>query len=108
VRRVVRAEVASSWLRIVAVGVGILWLVTAAAAFMTEWHQLDITEGNMSGIGPAGTSAGWKLTTALTLSGQASFGYAIAAAILFAASVWFSRQRALDALEALDEGDEES
>jgi hypothetical protein len=106
VRRVVRAEAAASWLRIAAIVVGILWLVTALAAFATAWHQLDLTEGNMSSLGPAGTSATWKLSTSLTLSGQASWGYAVAAAILFAASVWFTRQQALDALEALDDDEE--
>ena len=106
VRRVVRAEAAASWLRIAAIAIGLLWVVTALAAFATAWHQLDLTQGNFSGVGPAGTSTVWHLTTSLTESGRASWGYATAAALLFAASVWFSRQRALDALEALDDEDD--
>jgi hypothetical protein len=103
VRRVVRAESASSWLRIGAIVLGLLWLATAVAAFATEWHQLGASDG---GFGGGGTSTTWRLTTSLTLSGQASWGYAIAAAILFAASVLLSREQARDALDDLDATDE--
>jgi hypothetical protein len=106
VRRVVRAESAASWLRIGAVILAILWLITAVAAFATEWHQLAGT--GAGGFGSGAISTPWRISTSLTLSGQASWGYAIAAAILFAASVLLSREQARDALDDLDATDEAS
>ena len=79
----------------------------AMAAFVTEWHTLDTSSGSLGGFADAGTpSAFWRLTTSISFSGQASWGYAVAAAVLFSATVWFSREQARDALDVLDELDE--
>ncbi len=99
-----RAILAASMLRLAAALAGLAWLVTAVSAFATEWHQLDQSGGGFGAATGSGTSSFWRLLTAITLSGQASFGYAIAAAILFAASVWLIRAQASDALDALDDG----
>jgi hypothetical protein len=99
----VRADVGASMLRLAALLAGLLWVVTAVSAFATEWHQIDGSGGGFSAAGSDGTSTVWHLTTSVTLSGQASWGYALAAAVLFAASVWLSRERARDALDALDD-----
>jgi hypothetical protein len=96
-----RAILGASMLRLTAIAAGLVWVVTAVSAFATEWHSLDQGGGGF-GIGPNSPSSLWRLLTSITLAGQASWGYAIAAAILFAASVWMSREQASDAMDALD------
>ncbi len=100
-----RANTGAMLLRLVAVVLGLIWLVTAVSAFATEWHQLDESGG--AGVLGTGTSNLWRLTTSMTVSGQASWGYAIAAAIALAATVWMTREQARDALDALDEDDDD-
>jgi hypothetical protein len=97
-----RALLGASMLRLAAVAAGLVWIVTAVSAFATEWHSLDQGGGGF-GIGPNSPSSLWRLLTSITLSGQASWGYAIAAVIAFSASVWMSREQARDALDALDD-----
>jgi uncharacterized membrane protein YhaH (DUF805 family) len=100
-----RANTGAMILRLVAAVMGLVWLVTAASAFATEWHQIDASGGE--GVLGTGSSTLWRLTTSVTVSGQASWGYAIAAAIALAATVWMTRLQAGDALDALDEDDDD-
>jgi hypothetical protein len=105
-RLLVRANGLASLVGVAAIVLGGLWLVTAVSAFATEWHQLG-GDGAASAQG-LGTNGAWRLATSFTLSGQASWGYAMAAAIAFAAWVWVAREEARDALELLDEEDDQA
>ena len=72
----------------------------------TEWHTLDMG-GGTSAHGLTSSSTLWHFTTSLTLSAEASWGYAVAVVIgLLSASVWMHREQARDALDLLDDTDE--
>jgi hypothetical protein len=84
---------------------GVIWLITALSSFATEWHSLDGQSGGGFGVSSS-TSTIWKLTSAITVSGQASWGYAIGAVLAFAAAVALTRAEAADALAELDDLDD--
>ncbi len=101
----VRAHRFGVVLRSVAIGLGALWLVTALSAFATEWHQIGLsTVEAASDPTPAGCGA---CSPRSRCRSQASWGYAVAAAIAYAASVWLVREEARDALDLLDDLDDD-
>jgi hypothetical protein len=94
-------------LRAVAAAAAALWLVAVVATALSTWHTLDVQNApavdipNIIEQNPK--LDGWSVIRVVETSLEASWGYAIVAALAFAASTYFDDARARDLFEQLDD-----